>query len=216
GEARLGYGFLLRESARTATRIPAVRSMLVLSAAITALTFGPMIFMQPFLAGHGVEVSFLGIIQSPVRLVAMAGALLAAWTTLRLGTRGAFAAAPLLIAGSYLLLGVWDSTYAFLAFPLIAGANSLLLVPATDYLNQRIPSNQRATILSLRTMLVSFGAALLEPGLGVVADTISVKAVFWVTAAVAAVLLPLALGLWIRADLGEERPAASDAVRAPP
>lgn len=208
GEVRLAYGPLLRESARTATRLPAVGTMLVLSALVAALTFGPLIFMQPFLTGHGVDVAWVGFIQTPVQVMGMAGALVAYQATARLGTRGAFLAAPLLMGAAYLWLGAWDAVYAFAAFPLISFVNSLLLPPATDYLNQRIPSNQRATILSLRTMLVSLGAALLEPGLGVTADMLSLRAVFWVSAGVVAVLLPLVLALWLRADLRERETAA--------
>ena len=208
GEVRLGYRHLLRESVRTAISLPTVRYMLLLSALATAVTFGPTLFMQPFLTGHGVDVVFLGFIQTPVRIAGIVGALAAYWATTRLGTRGAFLGAPLLLGAGYLLLGAWDNVYAFAAFPLISFTSSLLMPPATDYLNRRIPSNQRATILSLRTMLISLSAALLTPGLGVVADQLSLRAVFWVSAAVVGVLLPLALALWLRADLREHEPAS--------
>ncbi len=210
GETPLAYGKLLRESVRTATRSPTVRFMLVLSALVSAVTFGPLIFMQPFLTGHGVDVVFIGFLLTPVRVMGMVGALVAYQATARLGTRAAFLAAPLLMGAAYLTLGTWDTVYAFAAFPFIFFMNSLLLTPATDYLNRRIPSNQRATILSLRTMLSSLGAALLVPALGVAADELSLRAVFWITAAVAGVLLPLALGLWLRADQREQQEAGAE------
>jgi MFS family permease len=186
--------------------------MLVFAALVSAVTFGPMIFMQPFLTDHGVELAFIGFIQTPVRLMGMVGALVAYQVTARLGIRAAFIAAPLLMGGAYLTLGAWDAVYAFAAFPFIFFVNSLLLPPATDYLNRRIPSSQRATILSLRTMLSSLGAAILVPALGVAADEISLRAVFWINAAVVGALLPLALGLWLRADQQEreEEVAAAD------
>jgi MFS family permease len=149
-----------------------------------------------------------------VRVAAIVGALFAAWVTARVGIRGAFLAAPLLMGAAYVWLGAWDTVYAFAAFPLVGFMNSLLLPPTTDYLNQRIPSNQRATILSLRTMLASLGAALLEPALGVTADLVSLQAVFWVSAGVVGVLLPIALGLWLRAD-SREREAAAPAEPKP-
>jgi hypothetical protein len=58
-------------------------------------------------------------------------------------------------------------------------------------------------------MLVSLVAALLEPGLGVTADMMSLRAVFWVSAGVVAVLLPLALALWLRADSREQEGAVA-------
>lgn len=216
GETRLGYVDLLRESARTATRMPPVRTMLVLSSLVMGLTFAPTIFTQPFLADHGVDVGILGFLLTPVRVMGMIGALVAYRVTARLGTRGAFLAAPLLMGSAYLVLGAWDSVYAFAAFPLVAFMNSLLLPTASDYLNRRIPSNQRATILSLRTMLASLWAALLLPALGATADGTSLRAVFGISAGLAAVLLPLALGLWLRADRREGEAAEARAPEARP
>ncbi len=216
GETRLGYVDLLRESARTATRIPPVRTMLVLSSLVMGLTFAPTIFTQPFLADHGVDVGILGFLLTPVRVMGMVGALVAYRVTARLGTRGAFLAAPLLMGSAYLVLGAWDSVYAFAAFPLVAFMNSLLLPTAADYLNRRIPSNQRATILSLRTMLASLWAALLLPTLGATADRTSLRAVFGVSGGLAAVVLPLALGLWLRADRREGEAAEARAPEARP
>ena len=203
GEMRLAYRSLLRESTRTAARTPTVRSMLVLSALFSAMTFGPMLFMQPFLTEHGVEIALVGFLQTPVRVAGIAGALAAAWATARLGTRGIFLATPLLMTAGYLLLGTWDAVYAFAAFPLVTLVNALVVPPATDYLNQRIPNNQRATVLSLRMMLTSLGAALLTPGLGVAADAISLRGMFLVSAIVTGATLSVAAGLWLRADLRE-------------
>lgn len=206
GEVRLAYGPLLRESARTAFGAPAVRTMLILSALVTSLTIAPHIFMQPFLAGHDVDTALLGVIQTPVRLAQMIGALFAFWLVARAGTRGVFISAPLLMVATYLALGSFDSVFVFAAFPLASFVNAVLLPPATDYLNQRIPNNQRATVLSIRMMVVSLSAAALEPALGVVADGVSLRAVFFVTAGVVAAVLPLALLLWLRADAGEREP----------
>lgn len=206
GEMRLGYGHLLRESARTATRLPAVRTMLLLSSFVTVVSFSPQIFMQPFLSGHGVDVGLMGVLLTPVRLAAMVGALVAFAVTARVGTRGAFLLGPLVVGGAFVALGAWDSVYALASFPMIAFANSMLLPPAADYLNRRIPNNQRATVLSLRTMLVSFWAALLEPALGITADASSLRVVFWASAGLTAVLIPVAYILWLRADRREEEP----------
>lgn len=203
GEVRLAYGNLLRESARTAVRIPSVRTMLVLSALVTVFTFAPIIFMQPFLAGHDVDVALIGFLLAPVRLSAMAGSLVAYQATARAGTRGVFIAAPLLMAGSYILLGSLDTVFIFGAFAVVAFMNMLLLPPATEYLSRRIPQSQRATILSVRALLVSLGLAALEPGLGAAADALSLRAMFFIAAGLAGVLLPLALGLWLHADARE-------------
>ena len=213
GEVRLTYGALLRESARTATRLPPVRTMLILSSLLAGITFAPQLFMQPFLTGHGIDVAFVGFLQTPVRVMGIAGALIAYSATTRLGTRGAFLTAPLILVAAYVMLGAWDSVYAFAAFPLVAFVNALLLPTATDYLNRRIPNNQRATVLSLRTMLVSLWAALLTPAMGVAADALSLRAAFWISAAVVAFAIPVALALWLRADRNESEAATAMAAK---
>lgn len=210
GEMRLDYGPLLRESARTAFRLPSVRAMLLLSALVTVFgMFAPMLFMQPFLHHHDVGTALVGVVQTPTRLAGMAGALVAYRATARMGMRGAFMTAPFIIAGSYLLLGGWDSVFAFVAFPAIALVSSMLLPPAADYINQRIPSNQRATILSLRTMVASLCAASLVPVMGIMADALSLQVMFLIAGCFAAVVLPLVLALWLRADAHEAASRAS-------
>lgn len=206
GEMRLAYGDLLRESAATALRQPAVASMLLLSSLINACAFGPLVLMQPFLTAHNVDVAFIGLLVTPARITAILGALIAYRITAAIGLRSAFIAAPLILVGGYLWLGTWDAVYAFAAFPLIALINHLLLPTAEHYLNQRIPNNQRATILSLRTMLVSFWIAGLTPALGAVGDAASLQATFLVAATVVALAVPVALVVWLRAD-ASERPA---------
>ncbi len=216
GEVRLAYGSLLRESFRTATRLPSVRYMLLLSAMITAFTFGPLIFMQPFLADHGVGVGWVGFIQTPVRIAGIVGALVAASVTARFGTRRVFQAAPLIIVGAFVWLGALDTLHAFAAFPLIMFVNSLLLPPSTDYLNRRISNTQRATVLSIRTMLVSLALVALEPVLGVTADAASLQAVFWLSSGAAAVVLSVSLFLWLRADSQEGKEVLAPRPETPP
>jgi len=215
GEVRLAYGSLLRESAATALRMPSVRSMILLAALVAGLTFGPMLFMQPFLSHHHVDVGLLGLIQTPVRVLGIIGSLAAYAVIARLGMRGAFVAAPIVFAASFALLGGWGSVYAFAAFPAIALVNALLLPPSTDYVARRVPNNQRATILSLRTMLSSLIAAALTPGLGMAADRLSLGAMFWIAGGVAAVALSAALFLWLRADLRESELSSPEAQPAP-
>ncbi|MGB2694100.1 MAG: MFS transporter [Dehalococcoidia bacterium] len=200
GGVRPGYGALLFESAATALRLPAVRTMLLLSSLVTACTFGPILFMQPFLTGHDVELRLIGFLVTPAQVTAIIGALVAYRVTTVMGPRGAFIIAPAILLGSYLLLGTWDAVFAFAAFPILAFINNLLMPTAENYLNQRIPSSHRATILSLRTMLVSLWIALLVPSLGAIADSSSLPIAFLVTAGVASVTIPIALLLWLRAD----------------
>ena len=213
-EERLEYRRLIGESARTAWRSPAVRSMLILSAVLMAAPITAGVFAQPFLSQHDVPVSLFGVVQAPARVAGLLGAIVAYRICAAFGFRPTLVGSFLLLAGSYVLLGGWDSVYAFAGIAVVTLILSVLMPLVADYLNQRIPNNQRATILSFRQLMTSIGIAALQPGLGVIADQVSLRAVFWTSAAFVAVLVPPALFFWLRADLSEEEAIAAKEVEA--
>lgn len=214
-EGRLPYATLIRQSVRTASGLPPVRYMLLLAAVVSVGSWAPMIFVQPFLVGHGVAVGDLGLLQTPNRVLGMAGALGAYRVAARLGMRGSFLAIPVSLVAFYAVLGAWDSVYAYAAFPLAAFVSSFSFPVVTDYLNRRIPSNQRATILSLRQLTSSLALAAAQPLLGFVADQASLTAMFWTVVALTAAAAPPALVLWLRADAREVEGEVSEAPAVP-
>jgi hypothetical protein len=67
----------------------------------------------------------------------------------------------------------------------------------TDYVNKRVPSEQRATVVSLTNLTRSFVLIPSAPLMGVLADDVSTTAPYWAGAImVAALSLPL-LVLWL-------------------
>jgi predicted MFS family arabinose efflux permease len=175
----------------------------VLAALLLAAANPIIVFTQPFLEQHDVSVGLFGAAQAPMRIAGIVGAVAAYRIVATLGWRQTFIVAPLLIAGSYALLGGWGSLYAFGATAVIFFVHSMVMPLTSDYLNRRIPNNQRATILSLRQLVTSLAIVALQPGLGVIADHVSLSAVFWATGAFVAVTVPPALYLWLRADSRE-------------
>jgi len=209
GEERLAYRHLVGEARRTAWRLPPVRSMLLLAAVLIGATNAAAIFAQPFLSSHDVPVALFGVAQAPVRMAGIIGALAAYRISATFGIRSTFITVPMLMVGSYALLGGWNSVYAFAGMAVITFTHSLLLPVVADYLNQRIPNNQRATILSFRQLMSSLVIASFQPGLGVIADRVALVGVFWASAALLAAAAPVALLLWLRADRQErDRPAS--------
>jgi len=76
----------------------------------------------------------------------------------------------------------------------------------TDYVNRRVPSEQRATVVSLTNLARSFVLIPSAPLMGLLADNVSSAAPFWAGAAlVVAMALPL-LVLW-GPHMGRETPA---------
>jgi hypothetical protein len=67
------------------------------------------------------------------------------------------------------------------------------------HLHDRIPSEQRATVISTMQLVFSLQVAFFEPALGFFADGISLTAAFLFAAGYFVVLMPPLLLLWRRA-----------------
>jgi MFS family permease len=206
---RYSYRELVAHSAQTIWRTPSVRYMLVLAAVLMASINATIVFSQPLLDNHDVPVRLFGLAQTPMRVAAIVGALIAYRVTARLGMAWTVAGATLLTACSYALIGSWGSVYAFGATTAVLLANGAIVPATTDYLNQRIPSSQRATILSARQFVNSVIIAAGLPALGLIADHYSLQAVFLWSAGFVAVAVPIPLVLWLRSTDPATEPAPS-------
>ena len=104
---------------------------------------------------------------------------------------------PLVIIVSYGLLAFWGSIYAQVAFLSLNFVMVMSQPVLTDYVNKRVPSEQRATVVSLTNLARSFVLIPTAPLMGVLADDVSTTAPYWAGAImVAALSLPL-LVLWL-------------------
>ena len=206
GEVRLDYRELIGESARTAWRSTTVRTMLFASAVLLASTNAVILFSQPFLEHHDVPVGLFGVVQAPMRVAGIVGAIAAYRIGSLLGLRPTLIATAVLLAASYALLGGWASVFAFGATAVVFFLLNMLHPLVESYLNHRIPNAQRATILSFRQLLTSIVIASVQPVQGVIADNVSLETMFWATAAFVGVMAPLFLAFWLRADGKETTP----------
>ena len=210
-EARLSFADLMRESFRLAYRQPQVRYVLLYGAVLGVATFVPILFIQPFLVRHDVSVGNLGLFQVPMRVLAMVGAVAAYRVSAALGERQTIVLMPVVLAVGYAVLGVWDAAYAYVAFPVISLVSMMGNPVVADYLNRRIPSEQRATILSIRQLVFSLMLAPIAPLLGVMADQISLMGAFWASALLVAVPMPFIFAVWWRAEAREPSPEVAAA-----
>jgi MFS family permease len=205
-EARLAYREVMRESIRLAVHQPTVRYAILFFGVLTIGGIAPVFFFQPFLTRHDIDLSQVGFWQTPTRMMGILGALIAYRVASRLGERRTFVILPLALAGSYAVLGGWDSVYAQVVFPVMSLAAVMARPVVTDYLNRRVPTNQRATVISLTNLTYCLMLIPLAPIVGLIADKASLSAAFWTGAGITLagmVILPL----WWRAMAGEELPA---------
>ncbi len=202
-EHQEAYPVMVFHGIRDAWRQAPLRYIILFSGVLFAATFTPLVFMQPYLSEHGVDTGNLGLWQAPVRGAGIVAALLAYQFVARAGERAAFFALPVALAVASLALAGIDHVWAYAAFlPLgaVAGMQSPVLA---SYVNRRIPSARRATILSVQSVVGSFFLALSQPAGGIIADQFGLRAVFLTFGAMTAVVAPAILLLWARADAAE-------------
>ncbi len=188
-----------REAARIIRGAPALRWFMLIAATMLAANVCVHIFAQPFLNSHDVPVGMFGWFLLPGSLLGIAGALSLHRITGRLGTNRTFvlllALAGLPAAG----LALFDTLWAWVFYPVNSLCYALIQPLVSDYLNQRIPSAQRATILSMHQLLYSLMLVPLEPVAGMAADTWGLPSGYAIAAtALALPAVPLLL-LWRRA-----------------
>jgi MFS family permease len=191
------YGEIIGQSAKLVRDEPAVRYAILYFGLLTIGSIAVVFFFQPFLEKHDVSLGQVGLWQTPMRLAGIVAALAAHRLMRDLGERRLFYMMPIIVVGGYVMLAGWDSVYAQLAFPLINFVIILSQPTVTDYLNRRVPSEQRATVVSLTNLIRSFVLIPSAPLLGLLADKVSDQAAFWAGGIIVAALgLPLVL-LWL-------------------
>ncbi len=192
----LSYGEIVSDSARLVRRQPDVRYAILFFGLVTVGSIAVVFFFQPFLVDHDVDVGTVGIWQTPMRVAGIVAALAAHRLMAGIGERRTFYAMPLLVIAGFVILAAWDSVYAQVAFPVINFAVILSQPTVTDYLNRRVPTEQRATMVSLTNLMRSAVLIPSAPLLGLLADEASPAAAYWTGGIiVAALALPL-FALW--------------------
>ena len=192
---RPSYGKIISESFAIVRQQPAVRYGILYFGLITVGSIGPIFFFQPFLVEHHVNLGEVGLWQTPMRIAAVVGALVAHRLITSAGERRTFYGMALMIVASYALLASWDSVYAQVAFSVMNAMVVLSQPTVTNFLNRRVPSEHRATVISLTNLVRSAILIPSAPLLGALAES-SLAAAFAAGGVIIAVLgLPL-LVLW--------------------
>lgn len=211
----LTYGEIIGDSARIVRHQPDVRYALMFFGLVTIGSVAVVFFFQPFLVDHDVGVGSVGIWQTPMRIAGIVAALVAHRLMSGLGERRTFYLMPALVVVGYLMLATWDSVYAQIAFPIINFGVILSQPTVTDYLNRRVPTEQRATTVSLSNLVRSAVLVPIAPLLGLLADQVSPEAAYWTGGIlVAALAVPLFALWWPTLGRAPEREPVADGASA--
>lgn len=215
GSTQLSYLAGVREAAHVVWRSRTVRYLVPFAAVTAAGTMATEYLTQPFLLSHDLEVGFaFSAIQVPLRLAGMVGALAAAWLVVRVGEVRIIVAVPLVGVAAYAGLALWDSLGAISLLATLGLVSGAARPVVSGYLNRRIPSDQRATVLSLQQLVFSLLLMPIVPALGFTADKIGLPAGFAFAAVLLAVLGSASGALWIGAHR-RDRLASEHAAAGP-
>ncbi|MDC7249950.1 MAG: MFS transporter [Sphaerochaetaceae bacterium] len=151
------------------------------------LAFGTSLFyyLQNFLIADGHTEFFIGVIFSISAIFdAIAGSL-----TFRLEKiikeKGILMIMPFLS-----VICIWFialSKYSYIFYIIMCAIEGFIFVAMSDYINRLIPSKNRATILSLASMVFSFFMIFIFPLIGKIGDLYSLKTAFLVLAIIATI-----------------------------
>jgi len=191
-------GAILRGSLRHGFRDRPVRWLMLAAPFGGGVSIFAFYAVQPYLLelyGSSESYALAGLAAAVVAAAQIAGGLLAALVVRRFRRRTTIVALGTLVSAAALAwIGLASSFWAALALLGAWGVVFALVTPVRQaFLNDAIPSAQRATVLSMDNLLSSSGGVVLQPALGRVADVWSYGTGFLAAAAVNALALPFVL-----------------------
>lgn len=210
-----GFVNYILDGFRIVLRRRAVLWIILLAGVVTVAYEMPNFFVQPFLRSHGLNPSdgiWDGIEWSalivPGFAAMSAGSLLAAPFVARVGERRAI---PLLMGLGVLLfipLLIFDHLSLIAPIAILGGIHAALRPIATGYINRRIRSDQRATVLSIFELMMAAQMAVIVPLISASADQLDFRFAHGLSVGV---VLTIGVGfwyLWRRAHQREQEQAA--------
>lgn len=197
-ESRPPYLTNVRATISLAGRHSQIRYLILYAAVFFAAMWIVQVFFQPFLKVRGFPVETFGVMYMVFTFATVAGAVAGPRLSAALGERTSFLVIPIVATAALAMLGLVQYAVAFVFLLFVNftyGAGRPLL---DEVINRYTPTEKRATMLSLRSLVSSVVLAPLEPGMGYTADRRGLRSGFFSLAA--ALILPIAivLALWRR------------------
>lgn len=191
-------------------RVPAVRAVVLLAGTSTAALIASTYLIQPYLLERGVEVGTrFSLFQVPILFAGFVGSMFAARIGARLGTKRALLGLPMVGIAAYLVLALTPGLRAYAVFPLLIALGSAIEPIAGGFVNRRISSERRATVLSIQGMVRSLTLAAFAPAVGFATDESGAGTAFMVGAVMTATAV-LLFGPWLLAQRGAGRPPLAE------
>ncbi|MEP6870351.1 MAG: MFS transporter [Anaerolineaceae bacterium] len=177
---------------------PQIRYAMLFGSVLLTAGFVPVVLIQPFLIDYDVPTSLYGVYQAPLRIISVVAAMVAFRLAARAGVPRMFLMGSAGMVIAYASIALIDARAAFAFFAIPSLVHGLVRPTLDTYINQRTPSERRATVLSVLSLFLSLELAFFEPILGFIVDGISIQAAMAVSATTFLVALPPLFWLWRR------------------
>lgn len=160
--------------------------LIIFSQIIMSFVTTVFFYLQNYMKGDGYSEATIGALYA---VTALGGALLAPQVykiEAIIKERGILLYMPIIT--TLCLFGITFSKWHFLFFIPMSLAEGLIFIALGDYINKVIPSENRATILSMASMAFSFFMIIIFPLVGFVGDQFSLKVSFLMMALIGTAL----------------------------
>lgn len=160
--------------------------LILFSQAIFMFNTSIFFYFQNYLLGKGISKGNIGVI---LAISAFGAAITASQThkiEKKVGEKVIIVLLPLII--SICIWGVALSKYYYVFFIVINSIESIIFIAVGDYTNKLIPSDKRATILSMASMIFSLYMIVIFPIIGKLGDVYSLQFSFKVLALIATLM----------------------------
>jgi MFS family permease len=186
---------LASESVEYGLRVPSVRYLMLAAPFSGGVGIYVFYALQPYLLdlyGDPDAYGVAGLVAAIVAGSQIVGGLVAPAIRSRFRRRtSALLAAQALAVAAVVMVGLVEVFWVAIVLIVVWGLLFAASVPIRQsYLNERIPSKQRATILSFDSLMSSSGAVVAQPILGRAADVWGYPASFLLSGGIAALALP--------------------------
>lgn len=166
-----GFYHIIRETLLS----PLLFWLISFNAVILAATLTVVWFVQPYLKSSNIPLAMFGVIWTALNLSVGLSALSAARIKNFIGEKFSFLLPLLLIVTGYFLLSFLNLYWAFVLFVLFYLARGFTLPVFTGLINRQVPSERRATVLSIRVLLTRIIFCSVGPISGYISDQYALK-----------------------------------------
>ena len=161
-----GYRATLVQAVHLAVRRPRVRYIILIGAVVHLFTILlTMTAFQPYATEVDLPIWTFGSLVLGIQLCSMGGSAVSVRLATRLGRDRLLVLALGGIAGFQVLLWLGASRPAIILFAAAAAVGALVQPVLSTMLNDAIPSRQRATIISLQSLVAMVGLGVVQFGL---------------------------------------------------